>query len=68
MKIIIVTIMNIEKDYEDNEKYVFNIHKISEEAVRLSQRESGTFVFSKLHRFLFTITKHLRDIILEFIQ
>ena len=34
----------------------------------MSQREFGIFVFSKLHRFLFMITKHLQDIILELIH
>ena len=47
-----------DKQQDDDEvKYLFDIKTIAEEVVPLSQRESGSFVFSKLHRFLFIITK-----------
>ena len=35
-------------------KYLFDIHQTAEEADRLSQQASGSFVFSKRHRFLFS--------------
>ena len=39
---------------EDEEKYLFDIHQTAEEVDRLSQQASGSFVFSKQHRFLFS--------------
>ena len=44
---------------DDEDKYFQNILKIAEGAGRLSQLGSGSFVFSKLHRSLFIVRKHL---------
>ena len=35
-------------------RYLFGIHQTAEEVDRLSQQASGSFVFSKRHRFLFS--------------